>query len=238
MAITRRELEYLVNHKILDLDDDTFARIAEAVLGKSVIKRARKYAVRPLDPAAIEKSLAKFPCDIQETARRLSAELKGAAEPIAAAIHAERRRFDKVLKAAERMVTTVDTRGSVSSAVTVLETALRDHGLCLPCVDGKVELSELTRVTQILAENERRSQNLKQKEATMAKLTDPQIDVLVDTLEGNDRFADRYAPALKVVALGLASWSQKSSGLSNDRLVLTEEGKARAELEQAKRKGA
>lgn len=236
MAITRRELEHLVDREIHDLDDDTFARIAEAVLGKSVIRRGRKYAIRPLDPAKAEKSLAKFPDDIRDTALGLAAELRVPARTVAEAIHAERRRFDKVLKAADQTVTAYDTRGRVSSAVATLETALRDHGLCLPCVDGKVELSKIAAVTKILDEDERLDQKLERKEKTMAKLTKPQIDVLIDTLEGNDRFADHYAPALKVVALGLANWSQKSSGLSNDRLALTEDGKARAQLEQAKRR--
>lgn len=76
------------------------------------------------------------------------------------------------------------------------------------------------------------------KGTPMAKLTAPQIEVLLDILDGKDRFADRYAPAAKVVALGLATWSGKSSPLSNDRLILTDEGMAMAKLERTKRKEA
>jgi hypothetical protein len=72
--------------------------------------------------------------------------------------------------------------------------------------------------------------------ASPVKLTPPQAAVLLDVLAGNDRFADKYSPALKVVALGLANW-ERGSRLSNDRLILSDEGKARADLERAKREG-
>jgi hypothetical protein len=70
--------------------------------------------------------------------------------------------------------------------------------------------------------------------AAQVKLTAPQVAVLLDVLGGNERFADYYAPAKKVVELGLANW-KGNSGLSSDRLILTEDGKARAEYERDKR---
>jgi hypothetical protein len=71
---------------------------------------------------------------------------------------------------------------------------------------------------------------------TPAKLTPPQITVLLDVLAGNDRYADNYSPAQKVVSLGLAN-GKGNSGLSADRLILTEDGVARAELERSRLEG-
>jgi hypothetical protein len=234
MAISKRELGFLVTRGILEINDDTLVRIAELVLGKTVTMRGKKFSFKP--PAVEVETLVDVPKDIEETAAGLATRLMVPANVIANAIHEERRRFDKLLEAAERTVTAFDTRGRVSYAISDLETALRDHGQCLPNVDGKVGLSEISAVTKILSRNESMDRNLEQKEKRLAKLSKPQIDVLIAILEGHDRFADRYAPALKVVTLGLANWSGKSSSLSNDRLILTEEGKARAELERAKGK--
>ncbi|MCS4088692.1 hypothetical protein [Rhizobium sp. BK176] len=69
-----------------------------------------------------------------------------------------------------------------------------------------------------------------------AKLSTAQVNALLDVLKGEDRFNDNYAPAKKLVELSLANW-KGNAGLSADRLILTEEGKARAELERAKRDG-
>lgn len=164
MAITRRELEILVDRQIRDLDNDALARLAEGVLGKPVIRRGHKYAIGAPDRSNMGQGITRVPDDVGDA-------------PFGSA-------------------------------------------------------------TKNLVENERLGQKPKRKEDTMVKLTKPQIDVLIDTLEGKDRFAEHYAPAVKVVALGLAHWAQKSSGLSNDRLILTADGKARAEFERAKRKEA
>ncbi|MCV9964388.1 hypothetical protein OIU34_21095 [Pararhizobium sp. BT-229] len=241
MSISRREMEFFVNSHLHSLDDETLVTVAETVLGKTVTMRGRRFSVKKEAPAETPADMGEIPADIREKAIALQSALKrlgpasaDATKMIADFILNERRRFDKVLAAADATVTALDLRGNMASAVTTLETALREHGLCLPYREGELTMPVIKEIVEQIAKNEAANNG----RTPMTKLTAPQIDVLLDILEGRDRFADRYAPALKVVAIGLANWSGKSSGLSNDRLILTDEGRARAELERTKRKEA
>ncbi|MDW9481893.1 hypothetical protein GOB57_24910 [Sinorhizobium meliloti] len=164
MAISRRELEFLVDRELHALDIGTLVKVAETVLGKTVTVRGNRFSFRPLAPADNDETMAEFPAgdkalDLCPSPGNTSLPAKA----IAQAIHAERQRFGKVLEAAERTVTAFDTRGRVAYAVTALEAALREHGLYHPWVQGEVASSAIAAVTRMLGENEGLDQTMDQK---------------------------------------------------------------------------
>lgn len=65
----------------------------------------------------------------------------------------------------------------------------------------------------------------------ISKLSKPQYYLLVDVSEGKGNVSTTYAPAKKLVALGLCTWNHGKFGSS--KLELTDAGRSLAKAKEA-----
>lgn len=52
MAVSRRELEFLVSRALADIDNATLVNVAKTVLGKDVVVRAGRFSLKAKSPSA------------------------------------------------------------------------------------------------------------------------------------------------------------------------------------------